>query len=109
MTESSSKPRQSAGPYHDHILDEGSRPSILEATPMSQGVDLSEQGPEQLDADGKPIRPELTEPLPILPKVTTVIHMPIKCPIENIRFVNLKRFMQYQRQKAEMMRRLQIS
>lgn len=32
-------------------------------------------------------RPTLTEPLPILPKVTTVIHMPVKCPIENVRFI----------------------
>ena len=46
-------------------------------------------------ADGSPVRLELTEPLPILPKVTTVIHLPVKCPMENIRFVNLKRFQQF--------------
>ena len=45
----------------------------------------------------------MTEPLPILPKVHTVINLPVKCPIENIRFLNLKRFLQFQKQAAEQM------
>ena len=49
------------------------------------------------------MRPELTEPLPILPKVTTVFTMPVKCPMENIRFVNLKRFLQFQKAAADAM------
>ena len=50
---------------------------------------------EKNDGDQSLVRPDLSEPLPILPKVTTVIHLPVKCPIENVRFVNLKRFLQF--------------
>jgi hypothetical protein len=50
-----------------------------------------------------PVRLELTEPLPILPKVNTCFQAPVKCPIENVRFVNLKRFLLFQKAAAEAM------
>ena len=81
------------------IIDEASRPSILETTPAAaaagNGSSPDASTVKKLGPDGKPLKLELTEPLPILPKVTTVIHMPVKCPMENIRFVNLKRFQQF--------------
>ena len=59
--------------------------------------------PEKIGPDGKVVRPDMSEPLPILPKVTSVFQMPVKCPIENIRFVNLKRFQFFVKQQAEQM------
>ena len=73
-------------------------PSVIEATPttVAQGSPDKMQ-PESpiLNPDGSVYRPELSAPLPILPKVTTVFTMPVKCPMENVRFVNLKRFLQF--------------
>jgi len=71
-------------------LEDNSKPSILEATPSSlYPVGLGETPDRNADssAKAKVAVPDLSEPLPILPKVTTVIHMPVKCPIENVRFV----------------------
>ena len=80
----------------DHNKDSPTRASFIEPTSFS-GVKVALATPdneeEEKNADGTAMRLELTEPLPILPKVTTVIHMPVKCPIENVRFVNLKRFL----------------
>lgn len=78
--------RTANAPY----LEEHSKPSILEATPSSlYPAGLGETPDRNADssAKAKAVVTELTEPLPILPKVTTVIHMPVKCPIENVRFV----------------------
>lgn len=79
--------------------------SFLESPSSIKGIliENSAEKNEKIGPDGKEIRPELTEPLPILPKVTSVFQMPVKCPIENIRFVNLKRFQQYQKQQEELM------
>lgn len=55
-------------------------------------LESPDKGGETIGPDGSHVKLELAEPLPILPKVTNVIHLPVKCPIENIRFMNLKRF-----------------
>ena len=46
---------------------------------------------------------KLPEPLPLLPKVTTTFQMPPKCPLDSIRFIQLRRFQMFQKQLAEQM------
>lgn len=58
---------------------------------------------DEESAQFSPVKLELTEPLPILPKVNTGFQAPVKCPIENVRFVNLKRFLLFQKAAAESM------
>ena len=45
----------------------------------------------------------MPEPLPLLPKVTTVFSMPPKCPMESIKFIQLKRFQVFAKALAEHM------
>lgn len=51
----------------------------------------------------KPPKKIMPDPLPILPKVTTVFSMPPKCPMESIKFIQLKRFQVFAKQLAEHM------
>ena len=45
----------------------------------------------------------MPEPLPLLPKVTSVFEMPPKCPMDNIKFIQLKRFQVFAKALAEQM------
>ena len=39
------------------------------------------------EEESKVIKKIMPEPLPLLPKVTTVFSMPPKCPMESIKFI----------------------
>lgn len=46
---------------------------------------------------------KLPEPLPLLPKVTNTYSVPPKCPIDSIRFIQLKRFQMFTKAMADKM------